>query len=204
MPASASSAGAEDRPDDGDEDQRLRHGADDRQLLHEGRQAPQDRQERDQRHHRIDQADAEALHGGGEAHGVFLDALRGAFDRAQPLPVGDVVVVHRRAPAEDVVADQEGVEDGDEDVDHRDGQEGRRAERNSRLPVTLLGVAERLLDQVVERAEPVVDQHVELDLEPDDEQDHRRADHRPPEPADAATDRRQTSAKMAPPTNMYW
>ncbi len=43
----------------------------------------------------------------GEAHRVLLDTLRGALDLAEPLPVGDVVVVHRRPPAEDVVADEE-------------------------------------------------------------------------------------------------
>ena len=55
----------------------------------------------------FDQVDAQPLHGRGEAHRVFLDALRGAFDVAKLAPVGHVVVVHRGAPAEDVVADEE-------------------------------------------------------------------------------------------------
>ena len=49
--------------------------------------------------------------------------------------------------------------------------------------VTAPGVAQCLLHHVVEGAEPVVDHHVDLDLEPGGEDDHRGGHHRPPEPA---------------------
>ena len=71
------------------------------------RQPPQYRQEGDQRHHRVDQARAKRFHDCGEAHRVFLDALRSAFDMAHPLPEIDIPVIHGRAPAEDVVAGEE-------------------------------------------------------------------------------------------------
>ena len=92
---------------DGGDHQRIGHRAEDRDLRDIGREPQQHRQEGDERHHRIDEADAQVLDGTGEAHGVFLDALRGALDVAQPVPVVGVVIVHRRAPAEDVVADEE-------------------------------------------------------------------------------------------------
>ena len=126
--------------------------------------------------------DAKALHDRCEAHGVFLDALRGAFNVAELRPIGDVVVVHRRTPAEDVVADEEVVEDGHGDKHHRD------AEKSDELREELLqrdAVRRRQggLDHVVEAAEPFVDHYVELDLKPDDEKDHEGNDDRPPEPA---------------------
>ena len=94
----------------------------------------------------------------------------------------DVVVVHRRAPAEDVVAGDEGVQHGGRDVDERDGAERRKLAEELFLRDGV-GLCQRLLDHVVEGAEPVVDHHVELDVEPDEKDDERRNAHRPTEPA---------------------
>ena len=101
---------------------------------------------------------------------------------AEPLPVGDVVVVHRRPPAEDVVADEEAGDDGDRDRDERDAREGGDLAEE-------FGLGDRprrpqcLLHHVVEGAEPVVDHHIDLDLEPGGEDDHGGRHDRPPEPA---------------------
>jgi len=98
------------------------------------------------------------------------------------MPVGDVVVVHRRAPAEYVVAGDEGCQDGGGNGDQRDPGERRK------LPEELFlrdsaWLSQSLLDHVVEGAEPGVDHHVELNLEPQEEDDDRRNHHRPTEPA---------------------
>ena len=51
------------------------------------REPQQHRQEGDQRHDRVDRLTPEALGGGGEPHGVFLHALRGALDLPELRPV---------------------------------------------------------------------------------------------------------------------
>ena len=142
---------------------------------------PEDRQERDEGHHRVDEAHPEALHDAGEAHGVLLDPLGCALDVAHPFPERHVVVVHRGAPAEDVVADEEAREHRD-----GDGDEGDLGEREELAEVLLerhaVGLGEGLLDEVVEDAEPLVDHHVELDLEPGDEDDRGRPEDGPSRP----------------------
>ena len=42
-----------------------------------------------------------------KAHGVLLNALRGAFDGAQPRPACNIDIIHHRPPAEEVVTDEE-------------------------------------------------------------------------------------------------
>src|SRR5690606_27156151 len=128
------------------------------------RQPEQYRQEGDQRHYRIDQAYPQPLHRRGESHRVFLYALRGALDVAKPWPVAHVVVVHRRAPAEDVVADEEAREHAHRHRDEGDpGECDQLAVEIGNLDGRRLG--QRCLDQVVERAVPVVDGDAYLDLE---------------------------------------
>ena len=100
---------------------------------------------------------------------------------AQPRPVLHVVVVHRGAPAEDVVADEEERQHPDHHRDQRDAEEGPDR-------AVVLGEgdfarpAERHLDQVVERPVPVVDRDADLDLEVGGEEDQRRAEDRPRPP----------------------
>jgi hypothetical protein len=101
---------------------------------------------------------------------------------AQPLPVLHVVVVHRLAPAEDVVLDEEVDHHGHGDVDHRDVQEGGELGPELRQRHAALG-AQRLLHQVVEAAEPVVDLHVQLHPVPRREQDQDGAQDGPRPPA---------------------
>ncbi|OIQ69133.1 hypothetical protein GALL_492680 [mine drainage metagenome] len=119
-------AGAEHRPDHRGEHQRVGDGADQRQLRDVARQPQENRQEGQERQDGTDQIDAETFHRGGKSHGIFLHPLRGALDRAQPRPVGDVVVVHRGAPAEDVMADEEARHHADHDRDEGDAGEGRQ------------------------------------------------------------------------------
>lgn len=74
---------------------------------------------------------------------------------AQMLPVGHVVFVHRRAPAEDVVADEKVVHHAD---DHRDE---RDAEKDADLMIKLVDTdlmrgGQRALDQIIERRIPVL------------------------------------------------
>ena len=100
---------------------------------------------------------------------------------AQPVPVVGVVIVHRRAPAEDVVADEEAGEHSD---GHRDEGDAGKAQQ---LVVELgqrhrLRLGERGLDQVVEGAVPVIDRDADLHLEIGDENDQRRAEDGPVEP----------------------
>ncbi len=143
-----------------------------------GRQRVEDRQEGDQRHHRIDEPLPEALDRGGKAHRVFLDALRGALDGAQPAPVRDEIIVHRRAPAEDVVADEEHVQNRDRDADQRQRQELDDAEveigRRDRA-----GRAEGALHHVVEDAAPIVQGDADLDVEMGDDDDQAGPQDRP-------------------------
>ncbi len=114
---------AEDRPEDADDDQRVGHLADEGQLRHVRRKPQQDRQEGDERHQRLDEVAAERLGDRREAHRVFLDALRRAFDMPQPRPVVHVVVVHRGPPAEHVVADEEPGQHAD--GDRHEGDAGK-------------------------------------------------------------------------------
>ena len=98
-----------------------------------------------------------------------------------PMPQRHVVVVHRGPPAEDVVADEEAGDHRDGDGDERDLPERQQ------LAEVLLGrhavrLGESLLDEVVEGPEPLVDHHVELYLEPGDEDDRGRSEHRPSRP----------------------
>ena len=150
-------------------------------MGHERGQSPEDREERDQGHHRIDEAHPEALHDAREPHGVLLHPLGRALDVAHPMPQRHVVVVHRGPPAEDVVADEEA-------GDHRDGDrdEGDLREREQLAEVLpdrhAVRLRQRLLDEVVEGPEPLVDHHVELHLEPGDEDDRGRSEHRPSRP----------------------
>ncbi len=115
----------------------------------------QHRQEGDQGHHRVDKAHAHIFEGGSKTHGIFLHTLRGAFDMAQMLPVGHIVLVHRRAPAEDVVADEEVVHHANNHRDDRD------AEKDADFLIKLVDAdlmrgGQRALDQVVERRIPAL------------------------------------------------
>ena len=142
------------------------------------RERGQERQERDQRHHRIDEVDAEPLHGAGKAHGVVLDTLRGAFDMPEPRPIGDEIVVHRGAPAKHVVADEEQVEHRHGDADERQRQELKDPEIEL-AGGDRAGGRQRPLDHVVEHPAPVVERNAHLDVEIGDEDDQRRAEDRP-------------------------
>ena len=134
---------------------------------------------------------------GREAHGVFLDALRGALDVPQPRPVRHVVVVHRRAPAEDVVADEEARQHADHDRDEGDAGEVEQPGVEFRRSSTGRDFAERRLDQVVERPVPVVDRDADLHLEIGGEEDQRRAEDRPAATRDAARRCARTAAKSS-------
>ncbi len=175
--------GAAHGPEQRHPDQRMRHGADHRQPGQLVRQHPEHRHEGSQRHQAAQERQAQAFHGGGEAHGVFLHPLRRALDVAQPRPGGHVVLVHRLAPTEDVVLAEEVHHHRRSDVNHGDAREG------GKLPPELPrrdapGLAQRFLDQVVEAAEPVVDLHVQLDPVPGRQQDEDGAGDRPgPPPA---------------------
>jgi hypothetical protein len=103
----------------------MRDLADHRQFGHVLRQRPEDRQEGHQGHDRVDKGHAEPLHDRGEAHGVFLHTLRGALDVADARPALHVEIVHRRAPAEDVVADKKAGDDEDSGRDERDLDENQ-------------------------------------------------------------------------------
>ena len=160
--------------------------ADQWQFGDAARQPQQHRQESKQRQHGADQIDAETFHGGGKSHGVFLHALRGALDGAQPRPVGDIEFVHRGAPAEDVVADEKPRQHADHDRDQRDA--GKRRQ----FAVELLDrdrprFRKRGLHEIVERPVPAVDGDADLDLEVGREQDQCGSQNRP----DAPTVRRK-------------
>lgn len=129
--------------------------ADDRQVGNMFGERHQHRQEGDQGHHRVDKAHAHIFESGSKTHGIFLHTLRGAFDMAQMLPVGHIVLVHRRAPAEDVVADEEVVHHANNHRDDRD------AEKDADFLIKLIDAdlmrgGQRALDQVVERRIPVL------------------------------------------------
>ena len=172
---------AHDRPQQGRDHQRMRDLAEDRHGRHTGREMDEHRQEGDQRHHGVDQADAEELGRRREAHGVFLDTLRGAFDLAQPWPVRHVVAVHRLPPAKDIVADEEARDDADHHRHQGDAEEGGDAVVEF-ADLDRARPRQRRLQQVVEGAVPVIDGDAHLHLEIGDEEDERGAEDRPPPP----------------------
>ena len=97
-------------------------------------------------------------------------------------PVGHVVIVHRGAPAEDVVADEKPGEHADEYRDHGNSGKGGKLAielRQRDLPRR----RQRLLDHVVERAIPGIDGNAHLHLEIRGEDDERRTEDRPARPA---------------------
>ncbi len=107
---------------------------------------------------------------------------------AQMLPVGHIVLVHRRAPAEDVVADEEVVHHANNHRDDRD------AEKDADFLIKLVDAdlmrgGQRALDQVVERRIPGVDRHPDFHQKPGDEDDERGAENRPVLPAVRAVDK---------------
>ncbi|EJK92168.1 hypothetical protein UUU_07740 [Klebsiella pneumoniae subsp. pneumoniae DSM 30104 = JCM 1662 = NBRC 14940] len=162
--------------------------ADDRQVGNMFGERHQHRQEGDQGHHRVDKAHAHIFEGGSKTHGIFLHTLRGTFDMAQMLPVGHIVLVHRRAPAEDVVADEEVVHHANNHRDDRD------AEKDADFLIKLIDAdlmrgGQRALDQVVERRIPGVDRHPDFHQKPGDEDDERGAENRPVLPAVRAVDK---------------
>jgi hypothetical protein len=135
-------------------------------------QAVQDWQEGDQGEHRIHGTDAQRFHRFGKTHGVFLDTLGRPFDMAQPFPVGRVVFVHCRTPAEDEVADNETVDDGDQDPHRSDGKEVEHAAVEFPGGNGALGLAgKHLLDQVKKRAPPIVQRDARLDGKGGNEED---------------------------------
>ena len=169
------------RRDDCKIDQRMRDGPDPRELGDVLAQGPEERQERDQCHHRTHEGNAQALDDPSEAHRVFLYALSGAFDMANLVPVRHVVVVHRRPPAKHVVADVELEQHRHGDVDGGDLGEGQAlCEKVGELHRPWLGQC--LLQRVVEVSEPLVDPDVELHLVPSDRQDRDAAQQRPMHP----------------------
>jgi hypothetical protein len=108
----------------------------------------------------------------GKAHGVFLDTLRSALDITNPFPLRGVIVVHRRSPAKDEVADEKPrnhVNENGEESDLRKNQYevehsgGIRLDGLLRLDdldiVAFLRrrATERVLHQVEEGTAPVVD-----------------------------------------------
>ena len=95
--------------------------------------------------------------------GVFLHALRCAFDGAEPRPVGHVVIIHRGAPAENIVADEKPREYAHKNRDHGNAGKGGKLTielRECYLPWS----CERLLNHIIERAIPGIDGNTHLDL----------------------------------------
>ena len=66
---------------------------------------------------------------------------------AEPGPVGHVVVVHRGAPAEDVVADEETRQHADGDGDQGDAGKGRKLAHRIAADVDWPRLRKRRLDQ---------------------------------------------------------
>ena len=118
------------------------------------------------------------------------------------MPIGHVVVVHRGPPAKDVVADEEFEQDRDGDVDPGDLREGE-ALGEEVFELHRPGLGERLLQGVVEIAEPFVDPDVELHLVPSDDQDHGAAERRPVQPMPVGKERLEhaLSPSSAPPSD---
>ncbi len=135
------------------------------QIRHVFRQRNQHRQEGNQRHDGVDKTHAHILKGGGKAHGIFLHTLSGTFDVAQVMPVGHIVFVHRRTPAENVVADEEVVHHANNHRDHRNAKE------HANFLIELVNTdfvrrGQRGLDQIVERRIPGVDRHPNFHQKP--------------------------------------
>src|SRR5215471_6072486 len=99
-----------------------------------------------------------ALNVGGLARAGSSSPSTSTFDRAQAWPVCDVEIIHRRPPAEDVVADEESRHHADYDGHECDAGKGRQ------FAVELLDrdrrrLRERGLDEVVKRSKPAVDRN---------------------------------------------
>ena len=142
-------------------DEGMRNGTDEGQRSDFVGQRPQHRQKGPECHEAAHEAQAQVLHGAGETHGVLLHPLCRALDVPQAWPGGHVVLIHRLAPAEDVVFAEKIHQHRRRHINHGNACKGRK------LPPELLcgdaaGLSQSLLDQVVKAAEPVVDLHVQL------------------------------------------
>ena len=147
-----------------------------------GRERNQYRQEGNQRHNRVDKADAHIFQRRSKTHGVFLHTLRCAFDVTQMLPVRHIVFVHRGTPAEHIVADKE--------VVHHANDYGyqRNTEKNAHFMIELLNLhlvwcAERSLNQVIKWRIPGVDGDADFNQKPGHKNNQRCAQNRPVLPA---------------------
>ena len=65
------------------------------------------------------------LHDGGKPHRIFLDPLRCPLDMSYTVPEAHVVIVHRGAPAEDIVRHEETRDDSHGDGNHCDRCKGQ-------------------------------------------------------------------------------
>lgn len=173
--------GPEDRPDQGGGEKRRGDGSDQRQFGDIGGEREEHRQEGEQGHHRVHDLDPERLDDVGEPHGVLLDALGGTLDGPHRVPTGDIVGVHRGAPAEDIVTDEEVGDDRDQDGDEGDPGEVEQ-EREERAGGHVGIPGQSVLHRVEEGSTPLVDGHRDLHREVGGEEDQRRAGDRPPAP----------------------
>ncbi|QTK80800.1 hypothetical protein AT6N2_C3330 [Agrobacterium tumefaciens] len=151
-------------PDDRQPEQCMRQFANDRQFRDIGRQRKQDRQENNECHHRIDQGDAQCLKRRGKPHRIFLNTLGSTFDVAQLFPLGHVEVVHRGAPAEDIMAGEEIRENRNGHAEKGDlGKDDLETveipDFNTRL------FRKRVLQKVTERPAEIVDNDRNLNAE---------------------------------------
>ncbi|MNE62537.1 hypothetical protein D3C80_1578220 [compost metagenome] len=64
----------------------------------------QQRQEHHQRHDGVDQDNTQTLDNRGKAHCIFLHTLGSTLNVAQLFPLGQVEIIHRCTPAENIVA----------------------------------------------------------------------------------------------------
>ncbi len=168
-------AGAEQRPDDRRPDQRMGNIADDRQRADLLGKGEQDGQEGDEGHDGFHEADAQLFQRGGKAHRIFLHTLGRTLDMAQFRPMAHVIIVHRRAPAEDIMADEEEVQhangDGEESNACKIGQPPVEFRSRDRA-----GRRQPLLHHIVERAIPSIDCHTHLNVEIGGEQNEGRTE----------------------------
>ncbi|MCY1232233.1 hypothetical protein D9M72_447100 [compost metagenome] len=136
----------------------MRDCADDRKVGDVLRHVEQQRQEHHQRHHRIDQGNAEPFENIGEAHRVFLHTLRRPLDVAQLVPLRHVEIVHGGAPTEHIVVGEERGDDVQRDADETDFKEAQL--QRVELSGGNAGLSgKRILQEIEERTTPIVERH---------------------------------------------
>ncbi|MNS97813.1 hypothetical protein D3C72_1321610 [compost metagenome] len=152
------------RPDNRQPEQRMRHFTEDRQFRDIGRQRKQDRQEDDERHHRVDERDAQPFERRGEPHRIFLNALGRTFDVTQLFPFRHVEVVHRGSPAEDIMAGEEIRQDRNGHAEKSDlGEDDLKTVEIPDLDTRLF--RKGILQKIAERPPEIVDHDGNLNAE---------------------------------------